>query len=77
MPNAVTMPTVNASNEYLRASHSAAGNTTESPVVQLADAIEDFWLHPVHRRPRSWQDHENINMVMLASSLMPDGVLRL
>ena len=46
-------------------------------VVQLADAIEDFWLQPAHRRPRSWQHHENINMVMLASSLMPDGVLRL
>jgi hypothetical protein len=46
-------------------------------VVQLTDAIEDFWLHPAHRQPRSWQDHENINMVMLASSLMPDGVLRL
>lgn len=46
-------------------------------VVQLADAIEDFWLHPAHRRPRSWQHHENINMVMLASSLVPDGVLRL
>ena len=46
-------------------------------VVQLADAIEDFWLQSAHRRPRSWQHHENINMVMLASSLMPDGVLRL
>jgi hypothetical protein len=46
-------------------------------VLQLADAIEDFWLRPAHRQPRSWQDHENINMVMLASSLMPDGVLRL
>jgi hypothetical protein len=46
-------------------------------VVQLADAIEDFWLQPAHRRPRSWQHHENINMVMLASSLMPEGVLRL
>ena len=46
-------------------------------VVQLADAIEDFWLQPSHRRSRSWQHHENINMVMLASSLIPDGVLRL
>jgi hypothetical protein len=46
-------------------------------VVQLADAIEDFWLHPAHRRTRRWQDHDNINLVMLASSLMPDGVLRL
>lgn len=46
-------------------------------VVQMADAIEEFWLLPAHRRSRSWHDHENINMVMLASSLMPDGVLRL
>ena len=46
-------------------------------VVQLAGAIEEFWLLPDNRRSRSWHDHENINMVMLASSLMPDGVLRL
>ncbi|MBZ0216795.1 MAG: hypothetical protein K8F25_09600 [Fimbriimonadaceae bacterium] len=46
-------------------------------VVPLANAIEEFWLHPTHRRQRSWRDHENINMVMLASSLIPNGVLKL
>lgn len=43
----------------------------------LANAIENFWLHPAHRRSRTWLDHEDINMVMLAASMMPGGVLRL
>ncbi len=43
----------------------------------LAQEIENFWLHSAHRQARSWLNHENINMVMLASSLMPEGVLKL
>jgi hypothetical protein len=39
--------------------------------------IEDFWLQPQHRQTRSWLGHENINMVMLATSLMPDRLLAL
>jgi len=46
-------------------------------VLPVAHSIEDFWLHPANRRSRGWLGHENINMVMLATSLMPEGVLEL
>ncbi len=46
-------------------------------VLPLAHSIEDFWLHPANRRSRTWLGHEIINMVMLASSLMSEGVLEL
>lgn len=38
-------------------------------------AIERFWLDPVHQRSRTWTEHEDINSVMLATALMPDGLL--
>jgi hypothetical protein len=38
-------------------------------------AIESFWLIPEHRRGRSWLDHEDINEVMLSTSLVPEGFL--
>jgi len=37
--------------------------------------IESFWLPPEHRRVRTWLDHEDINDVMLATSLVPEGFL--
>jgi hypothetical protein len=37
--------------------------------------IESFWLRPEHRQVRSWLDHEDINDVMLATSLVPEGFL--
>ena len=43
--------------------------------VPLARSIETFWLHPSNRQSVNWQAHENINMVMLATSLAPDGFL--
>ncbi|HSM75428.1 MAG TPA: hypothetical protein VK852_12350 [Desulfobacterales bacterium] len=43
----------------------------------LRDAIERFWREPSHREARSWTDHRDINRVMLATSLCPDGFLRL
>ena len=45
------------------------------PYVQLAGAVEGFWLEPAHQAALSWTDHEDINAVMLAASLLPDGVL--
>jgi len=44
-------------------------------VVPLAQSIEAFWLHSANQRCASWQDHEAINMVMLATSLMPEVFL--
>ena len=41
----------------------------------LAERIEEFWSDPGHRRARSWIAHRDINEVMLATSLAPDGYL--
>jgi hypothetical protein len=41
----------------------------------LASAIESFWLDPAHRQPASWTEHRDINEVMLATTLLPEGFL--
>jgi hypothetical protein len=41
----------------------------------LAHEIESFWRDPAHRRGRTWSEHRDINEVMLATSLAPDGFL--
>ncbi len=41
----------------------------------LTESIEKFWLAPEHQRVNVWQEHQGINMVMLATSLAPDGFL--
>ena len=43
----------------------------------LAEDIDRFWLEPEHQRVRSWTEHQEINMVMLATCLAPDGYLML
>lgn len=40
----------------------------------IADEIEKFWLSPENRR-NTWEEHRDINIVMLATSLVPDGFL--
>ena len=45
------------------------------PYLPLIDAIERFWLEPDNRGSRTWKEHEDINAVMLATSLAPDGFL--
>ena len=37
--------------------------------------IEVFWIQPEHRRADTWLEHEDINDVMLATSLAPEGFL--
>ena len=39
------------------------------------EQIESFWLAPAHQRAHSWQEHLDINEVMLATALVPDGYL--
>ncbi|MDH4041835.1 MAG: hypothetical protein OEV88_14365 [Gammaproteobacteria bacterium] len=41
----------------------------------LPAAIEAFWLQEEHQQADSWRDHLDINRVMLATSLAPDGYL--
>ncbi len=43
-----------------------------SPLIR---EIESFWLEPANRQANSWMAHHDINMVMLATSLSPDGYL--
>ncbi|MCL4301929.1 MAG: hypothetical protein KJ077_39905 [Anaerolineae bacterium] len=43
----------------------------------LAERIEAFWLERPNREAESWLAHREINMVMLATSLAPDGYLKL
>ena len=37
--------------------------------------IESFWLRPENRETRTWLEHVDINGVMLATSLAPEGFL--
>ena len=43
--------------------------------VPLSEVIETFWLDPKNQEAASFKAHRNINMVMLATSLAPDGYL--
>ena len=45
--------------------------------IALAAGIEGFWLNPEHQQAETWIEHRDINMVMLATSLSPDGYLKL
>jgi hypothetical protein len=38
----------------------------------LRDAIELFWMDPLNQQAETWTEHEDINAVMLASSLLAD-----
>lgn len=43
--------------------------------VPLADHIVACWLEPANQAAAAWQDHRDINEVMLATALLPDGYL--
>jgi len=43
----------------------------------LSEIIEKFWLDQANQEAVSWTEHRDINMVMLATSLAPDGYLTL
>jgi hypothetical protein len=43
----------------------------------LRETIETFWLEGKNRESDSWIEHRDINGVMLATSLAPDGFLNL
>ena len=48
-----------------------------SPYGFIREQIETFWLDRRNRAVPSWTDHREINMVMLATSLAPDGTFTL
>jgi hypothetical protein len=43
--------------------------------LPLCDQIESFWLDAEHRQSPIFVEHRDINEVMLATSLVPDGFL--
>jgi hypothetical protein len=43
----------------------------------LSETIEIFWLERTNREANSWTAHRDINMVMLATCLAPEGYLTL
>ena len=45
--------------------------------LPLRGEIEAFWLRPHSRRTSTWAEHADINDVMLATSLAPEGFLSL
>ena len=48
-----------------------------SPHLPLIKKIERFWLTATNQRSNTWTEHIDINSVMLATSLGPDGYLLL
>lgn len=43
--------------------------------IPLKEKIEEFWLDSRNREVTTWIEHREINIVMLATSLAPDGFL--
>lgn len=43
----------------------------------MGEAVVSFWNNPVHQNVSTWQSHRDINEVMLATALSPDGFLEL
>ena len=43
--------------------------------VPLGRTVEGFWMEEVNQEAETWKSHEDINTVMLATSLAPDGYL--
>lgn len=44
---------------------------------RIHEYIENFWLETSNQSIRTWKEHADINNVMLATSLAPDGYLQL
>ncbi len=44
-------------------------------LLPLGTEIESFWRNPDHQLAETWIEHRDINEVMLATSLVPDGLL--
>jgi hypothetical protein len=48
-----------------------------TPYLPLRESIETWWIDPANRQGAEWTEHRDINMVMLATSLAPEGYLSL
>ena len=48
-----------------------------TPYLALGASIESFWLDPGQHQARTWQEHRDIDEVMLATALAPEGFVTL
>jgi len=65
----------NTKESFSNAELVAAGLAELSRFKTIIEIINIFWLENGHRNVNSWLDHADINNVMLATSLAPDGYL--
>ena len=56
---------------------SELGDAEVARYAPLGAEIEAFWSQPENRANATWSEHADINEVMLATCLAPDGFLRL
>ena len=49
--------------------------TSGADIETMRDEIEAIWRDPEQQRAATWTEHQDINEVMLATSLAPDGFL--
>ena len=67
-----------ADHESKRAATSPRLRAQRQELMQylpLRDEIEVIWRDPEQQRAATWTEHQDINEVMLATSLAPDGFL--
>ena len=46
-------------------------------IIPIGEAIESFWFDPAQQQSVTWSEHRDINEVMLATTLVPEGFLLL
>jgi hypothetical protein len=66
--------------EPLASGISASGQESLAKLAQfqpLHTEITSFWMEPHHWKTSSWIEHADINQVMLATSIAPDGFVKL
>ena len=77
----IGMKGLDASKGMIEESRGEFGTLVQRTVADLmhyqplAGEIEQFWLDEANRRAGTWTEHREINMVMLATSLAPDGFI--
>ena len=81
-----TSPTISCSVANLKERQKSPGRIENYPrlhevvgilrgYLPLVKDIEAFWLDLVNQESGIWTEHLDINMVVLATSLSPDGFL--
>ncbi|MGF7117284.1 hypothetical protein [Methanobacterium oryzae] len=62
-------------NKRLFSSNSSLQQQVETltKYVPIGESIEKFWRNSKNRETESWREHQEINMVMLVTSIIPEG----